>query len=249
MGHAFSTRSGPEGVDFDVGPPGTGGAGSEARDLLCGAAGLAGRPIVELRQVHGKQLFRIPRDAVTEPVTADGSFALACDEPRAAAAVRCADCVPILLAALDGGAVAAIHAGWRGTAEGIAGEAVRALADEGIPPAGLVAAIGPAIGGCCYEVGRDVAVAVARASGVAVEAVAVPAEPSPPGGGAAATGGPRLDLRLANRLQLERAGLAPEAIHVAPWCTACDEELFFSYRRSGGLAGRQMALIGWEGLA
>ena len=148
--------------------------------------------------------------------------------------MRWADCVPVLFCSFDAGAVAAVHAGWRGTATGIVGRLVARLGLLGIPPSELAVALGPAVGGCCYEVADEVAQAVARAS----DPVSGPAA----GDG---TGRQRLDLRSALRRQLEHAGLAAEAIHVAPWCTACEAELFFSYRRDGAPAGRQMASIGW----
>jgi len=104
----------------------------------------------------------------------------------------------------------------------------------GVPPGDLLVALGPAILACCYEVGEDVAAAVASRVG------------SPPGL-APASGKPgrlRLDLHLANRIQLERAGVAAGAIHEAPWCTRCRDDLFFSFRREGEGAGRQMAAVG-----
>jgi YfiH family protein len=131
--------------------------------------------------------------------------------------------------------VAAVHAGWRGAAAAIAAAAVAWLDSRGVPPAGLIAAIGPAIGRCCYEVGRDVAIAVANATGVAEEELA-------------RSSGERvhLDLRRAAALQLRRAGVPEFAIHTAPWCTACRPDLFFSYRAEGGSTGRMMACIGWS---
>jgi YfiH family protein len=215
VGHGFSTRSGAAG--------------------LLAAAGLAGRQEAAPRQVHGATLVRAT--AVAEaagPVEADGVLALRDRESRHAPTVCWADCVPLLLADRRGRAVAAVHAGWRGTSRGVAAAAVAGLEREGVEPADLVAAIGPCIGPCCYRVGPEVLAAVAQATGVAPDALAA-------GDEKAVT----LDLRRANLLQLDRAGVPKASIHISPWCTHCEEELFFSFRREGRVAGRQMASIGW----
>jgi YfiH family protein len=143
--------------------------------------------------------------------------------------------VPVLIADVGGRAVAAVHAGWRGAAGGIAALAVAELEALGIPPGRLIALLGPAVGPCCYEVSLEVLERVATASGVP------PRELDRREG----SGMPRLDLAAANRAQLMRAGLPDEAVHSAPWCTSCDEDLFFSYRRDGERTGRQMACVGW----
>jgi YfiH family protein len=148
-----------------------------------------------------------------------------------------ADCVPILIAHRGGRAVAAVHAGWRGTALGIAGAAVGALARAGIEPAELVAAVGPAILACCYEVESAVLVRVATASGGESGLMAPSDRP----------GRVLLDLHEANRRQLVQSGLNPLEIHLAPWCTHCRGDLFFSHRRERGAAGRQMAVVGGKG--
>jgi len=139
---------------------------------------------------------------------------------------------PVLLVDAEGRGVAAVHAGWRGVAAGVVPAAVASLARRGIEPAGLLAAVGPAIGACCYEVGADVAARVVAAAG---------------GRADLATGGPErvlLDLKGAVREQLARSGIARESILLAPWCTRCRGDLFFSYRRDGDSAGRMMASAG-----
>jgi YfiH family protein len=185
-----------------------------------------------LRQVHGARIVR--GSEIEEPgVDADGAWDRVERLRGAHLAVRTADCVPILLAARDGSYVAAVHAGWRGTAQRIVGHAVRVLAEHGCDPEELVAASGPSIGVCCYPVSPDVAGAVADACGVTLEAIAR-REP----------GQIRLDLQAANREQMLAAGIPEDSIHQAPWCTACEADLFFSYRREGAAAGRQLSLIG-----
>jgi hypothetical protein len=219
LAHGFSTRA------FDLGPAeATAGVAARRRAFLR-ACGIAGESLV-LRQVHGCAVVfagEVPERAIPE---ADAAIWLS---PRERApAVRTADCVPILLADRRGRAAAAVHAGWRGTAAGIVGTTVRALAGKGIDPGELVAALGPAILDCCYEVGPDVLAEVASASGLPVPA----------------RGPGFLDLQACNRRQLEAAGVPASAIHALPWCTRCRSDLFFSFRREGEAAGRQMAVIG-----
>lgn len=144
--------------------------------------------------------------------------------------VLSADCVPILMAAADGRAVAAVHAGWRGAAEGVVANAVRGLWEAyGVAASELVVAIGPAIEGGCYEVDRP----VIEAFGAGHPALA-PGRP----------GRAMLDLAGAAAAQLVEAGVAPERTEALPYCTACRADLFFSYRRDGDPTGRTGAAIG-----
>jgi YfiH family protein len=134
--------------------------------------------------------------------------------------VRTADCLPILLVDPDRGAVAAIHAGWRGTAAHIVQEAVeRMYAEFGSDPAGIHAAIGPGIGVCCYEVGAEVA------SQFGMEGAA------------------RIDLASENLRQLRQAGLLGASIDVLGLCTKCDAARFHSYRRDKESAGRMISYV------
>lgn len=143
--------------------------------------------------------------------------------------VRTADCVPILMADERRRVVAAVHAGWRGTLARIAARAMEAMTREyGTRPADLVAAIGPAIGMCCYEVGPDVASAF---SGIFPELDGCREHP-------------HLDLEEANRRVLVDAGVPAERIRAARLCTRCRREDFHSYRRDGELAGRMLSAIG-----
>jgi YfiH family protein len=136
-------------------------------------------------------------------------------------AIRTADCVPILLADERHRAVAAVHAGWRGTVAEIARQAVTFMGEEfDTTPADLHAALGPAIGACCYEVGPDVAQHF---------------------GG---EGRMHVDLAAANRRQLLSAGLAPERIYLSGLCTMCRADEFHSYRRDREAAGRMFSFAG-----
>jgi len=154
-----------------------------------------------------------------------------------AAGVRTADCVPVLVADRSSGAVAAAHAGWKGVEAGVVAAAVRELLGDGDGgPASLVAAIGPHIETCCFEVGVDVADRLAAAS-PAGRAVVRPASPSKSDTHAL------VDLRRAVRAQLEALGFAAGAIDDVRGCTACDAERFFSYRRDGARSGRHVSAI------
>ena len=129
-----------------------------------------------------------------------------------------------------------MHAGWRGTAADVAGAAVRALTRQyGAEPSRIVAAIGPSIGACCYDVGEELRPAFARP--------AIRCATSTRGSRADADGRSRLDLWLANQDLLVRAGLARDHVHVAGLCTKTHLEWFESYRAEGPRAGRLAALI------
>jgi YfiH family protein len=231
--HAFSTRLGDGGSAFDLGAPGEpDAAAGRRRAAFCRAAGLAGRRPSLLRQVHGADLVVLGGGAPADGVAADAAIAMRSNAVDHAPAVRWADCACVLLVDAPAGVVAAVHAGWRGVAAGVVPRTLGFLAEIGARADSLTAVLGPSIGPCCYEVGADCLDAVASA----VPGGAARIEPSPR----------RLDLKQAVRLQLEAGGVDAAAIHVSPWCTACEERLFFSWRRDGGPTGRQMACIGWS---
>lgn len=149
--------------------------------------------------------------------------ALISDRRGVLVGVRTADCVPVLIVEPSTHAVAAIHAGWRGTARGITAAAVRAISDRwGINPADLRAAIGPAIGVCCYEVGPE----VARQFGIETHAPV------------------HLDLAGINEMQLKYAGV--KDIWKSGQCTFCAASLFYSFRRENEGAGRMLSFVGWK---
>jgi hypothetical protein len=137
-----------------------------------------------------------------------------------AVSVRTADCFPILLADPETRAVAAIHAGWRGTAAGVVRASLDRMRTEfGTDPKNVFAAIGPGIGGCCYEVGVE----VARQFGM--------------------TAAGNLDLAVENKKQLIVAGLQPDRIERVGGCTFCHPAQFFSWRRDHDRAGRMISFI------
>jgi YfiH family protein len=185
-------------------------------------AALAGDgELLFLRQVHGSRIVEAPWEA---PPEADGAVAT---RPGLLLGIETADCLPVLLVDPGRRRVAAVHAGWRGTAQRIVGEAVRALHEAGSRPSDLVAALGPAIGVCCYEVGGEVVRAIPLPG--CVEQVA---------------GRIHFDLRLANRLQLLEAGV--KQIHDVSECTRCGVGRFHSYRRDGKGTGRMVNFVGFR---
>jgi len=156
------------------------------------------------------------------------------DAPGAVVAVRTADCIPILLIDERHRAVAAVHAGWRGTAAGIAQRALEAMRERFGTDAGDVhAAIGPGIGECCFEVGPEVAAVfespVPRAHGLR-----------------SVTGNDKvhIDLAAENRRQLLEAGVTGERIYTSNLCTKCLSGDFHSFRRDREAAGRLFSFAG-----
>jgi hypothetical protein len=145
--------------------------------------------------------------------------------------IETADCLPVLLVDPVRRVAAGAHAGWRGTAAGVARRTVESLVVDGSRAEDLVAALGPGIGPCCYEVGPEL-----------IEAFG-------PGGERFFRNGPRgrphLDVRAANRAQLEAAGLRPERISDVSDCTFCRPDLYHSYRKGGKDAGRMINFVGF----
>jgi len=185
-------------------------------DLLSIAAANGARPVL-LRQVHSACVLIIGKIPPAPP----DADAAATNRPGLALVVKTADCLPLFLVDPDHRAVAAVHAGWRGTARRIAGEAVTTLGRAyGTQAASLLAALGPCIGGSCYEVGEDVAASFRRDPSFATQFTAVAGRP----------GKYLFDLRAANRSQLEAAGLTTANIHDSGTCTHCDPALL-SFRR------------------
>jgi hypothetical protein len=211
--------------------------------------------LATLRQFHS-DVIHIAAEPSADAPRAD---ALATRSPGLLLGVQTADCVPILLADTRHCVVAAIHAGWRGTLARIAVKALGRMRMEfGTRPGDVVAALGPAIGRCCYEVGSDVARSYAAQFPNASEwfdgpfdQLAYGEDPlwlpwltmMPPGH---VPPPPRtqLDLRAANRWQLIDAGVPSNKIDVSDLCTACRTDILFSYRREGAQTGRMMAAIG-----
>ena len=240
----------------------------------------AGRfPMATLRQIHSAivycaspggsgaalhyQLAGDPVPPAGRPPRTCSGDALVAAHPGLLLGIRVADCVPILMVDRERRAVAAVHAGWRGAlnriVEKAAGEMCRMFNSE---PRHLLAAVGPSIRRCCYDVGPEVEDAFCGAFPTGEtffhKVAASPEElrmalryqtlfslQAPPGHGVEDSFSKvHLDLVAAVRYQLEHAGVPANQIYVADYCTACRTDLFYSYRKEGSLAGRMWAVIG-----
>jgi YfiH family protein len=188
--------------------------------------------LFQARQVHGRALL-VAAGAPSSLVERDADALVAEPGSGFAVAVRVADCVPVLLGDRATGRVAAAHAGWRGVVDGVLAAAVQQLGGG----RSLVAAIGPCIGPCCFEVGDDVATTIARAT---TAEVIVRRDEAP--------GKAHVDLRRAVRAQLVSLEVEDGAIDDVPGrdreaCTRCQSERFYSYRRDGDASGRLLGVI------
>ena len=210
--HGFSTRQDTDAAYVAIFTP----------DVLALGKQVHGANVVEATDAAGAEA-----DAVVARARASGS-----GEPSGlaglSAGVRTADCVPILLADLTTGDVAAVHAGWRGVVAGVVPAAVGAFGEG----ARLVAAVGPCIGGCCFEVGREVAEAIAAAAEGARVVVREAKDKA------------YVDLRTAVRAQLVAHGVASNDIEEVAGCTQHEADRFHSFRRDGAASGRMTSAIG-----
>ena len=214
-------------------------------------------PLVTVRQIHSTALVVAgAEDAARErPRKADG---LMTDESGLLLGIQTADCIPVLVADRKRQAVAAFHAGWRGTVKRIVETGVgRMRLQFGSRPEDLIAAIGPGIGACCYAVGEEVLSSFESQFSYASDLFREVYDSDPvrtkypmlfltqraPGHSPI---GPSLHLDLveANRRQLLDAGLKPRSIQSVGGCTSCQPALFFSHRASRGHAGRMLSVIG-----
>ncbi len=256
--HGFSTRPGGESLlggekvlNLGFAEWDTRQRALSNRKRFLEAVGAEDFALVPLRQIHSDVIHSF-KAAPSEPCRGDASIT---STRGLLLAVQTADCVPILLADPVHCVVAAVHAGWRGTLRRIVMKTIgRMQMNFGTKPGDLIAALGPAIGGCCYEVGTEVAQAFAAQFASAAEwfdELRTGEEPNPlqwlsmaPPGHNPPPKKVRLDLGAANRWQLTEAGVKPENIAVSDLCTACRTDLLFSYRREGARSGRLMAVIG-----
>jgi purine-nucleoside/S-methyl-5'-thioadenosine phosphorylase / adenosine deaminase len=194
------------------------------------------------RQVHGRNAI-VVRRGTPVPANRPEADAFVSNSATVGVAVRVADCVPLLIADRRNTVVAAVHAGWRGTAARVAVAAVDAMGREfGSRPADLVAAIGPSIGACCYEVGTELVDAFAAAGHERYLIDRWFLAP-PPRRGSHERATLRLDVAGANRDQLVIAGVPEEQIHLSGLCTAMHLDVLTSYRAEKEKAGRLVAAI------
>jgi polyphenol oxidase len=193
----------------------------ENRAIFFGSLGFDHRSIVYPHQSHSDNIQVVAQPGEFE--SCDGTITASTNLPLV---VTIADCVPVALFEPTKGVVGLVHAGWRGTAQSIVSKAIEIMRERfGTSPVDLVAFLGPSAGGCCYEVGPEVAEAFSEIHlehrGKAMF----------------------LDLKRANVDQLLGSGLNPQNIEVSEFCTICNPSLFHSHRRDKERSGRMMAAI------
>lgn len=234
--HAFFTRHGgvSEGpyasLNFSTS---TGDSVQNVRENLSRAAASLGIPpdrLYFLSQVHGAEAVLVESESGTEFRHRQGDAVVGV-LPGIACGVRTADCVPILIADQASGAVAAVHAGWRGVAKGVVLSTLQCLRQALRAEGAFIAAIGPHISAAAFEVSEEVASELASAPG-ARDAIERHHGPKP-----------HVVLRAIVRGQLESSGLKARDIDDVLGCTFLDADRFFSYRRDGRVGGRHLSVI------
>jgi YfiH family protein len=199
----------------------------ENRRLLARHAGYDPEQLQITRHVHGTNVWKVG-EPLPDPAEFDG---LVCDHPGPVLGAFAADCIPMLFADPDARVIGAAHAGWRGTVGGVGKNVLARMIELGARADRVRVALGPSIGPCCFEVGPEVVAQFREAFGdVPGMVVAGPAKD-------------HIDLHVATRALLERAGVRPENIDDRPPCTKCEADRFFSYRRDGLEGGVHMAFI------
>ena len=196
------------------------------------AVGIHDGRIITMKQVHGDHVVEVKDTKIKEAGECDGMITRG---KEAYLGVLTADCVPILFVAPAQRIVAAVHAGWRGTLAGIAMKTAGILRKQyGLTAEEIEAALGPAIGACCYEIKEDVSAPLIEKWGkIAASALQ------------RRDGKSFLNLRSLNQAILEKAGLPSKQIFTVGPCTCCTPNDFFSYRREKKETGRQISFIGW----
>jgi YfiH family protein len=226
--HAFSTRCGE--LNLGMVPWDAKDRVEHNRFRLLSALGIPKQTLTTLSQIHSSQCHIINKSIAQWDTRIQGD-ALATSLPGVTVGVLVADCFPVLIAEQKIGAIAAVHAGWRGTLGNIVLKTLEAMERElGLHPRDALVAVGPGIRSCCLEVGSEVDAAF-RAE--------FPETPiSVPHGHKFL-----LDLPLALTAQISKAGVPSSQIFDLGLCTRCHPDCFFSYRAEGKLAGRQMGLL------
>lgn len=214
-------------------------------------------PLVTLKQIHSAAIHRVGRADAGDEAHLQGDGMMTC-EPGILLGIQTADCIPVLIADRKKRAVAAFHAGWRGTLKRIVEHGVgRMRLEFGSQPEDLTAVIGPGIRACCYSVGEEVKMEFESQFRYAAELFSEVYDSDPikekypmlfltaraPGHSHL---GPSLHLDLieANRRQLLDAGLSVENIHIQGDCTSCRTDRYFSHRAEQGFTGRSLSVIG-----
>lgn len=267
--HGFSTRAGGRTTvynpDKSEGELNLGFTAADSRETVLANRGLfldavtqnAATPLITLKQIHSSIVRVAGKADAGDEALHKGDGMMTC-EPGILLGIQTADCIPVLIADRKNHAVAAFHAGWRGTLKRIVENGVgRMRLRFGSRPEDLIAAIGPGIGACCYAVGEEVRMEFESQFSYAPELFSEVYDSNPikekypmlfltaraPGH---SNLGPALHLDLveANRHQLLDAGLSPDTIFVQGDCTSCRRDRYFSHRADHGFTGRSLSVIG-----
>ena len=241
LAHGFSTRTGGvsaapwDSLNLGIGRGDDPACVQENYRRFCAAIGTEERRTVLSRQVHEDNILLVTEDDAGKGLWRERDYesvdAMICSTPNIPLVVFSADCGIILLYDPANRAIGAVHAGWRGVAQGIVKKTVLAMVREfGTKPQDLVCAIGPAIGQCCFETDDDVPAALRAALGDA-------AEPYMVRRGAKW----HIDLKSINAHWLRSVGV--EQIDICDHCTACMPQLYWSHRKMGNARGAQIAMI------
>jgi YfiH family protein len=266
LAHGFSTRAGGASKTYGTNSLNLGFTKDDTRTAVeknratfqqsIGAHDKNPWPMATLKQVQGDVIYRVSSaDDCLKPCTGDG---LITNVPGILLAIQTADCLPVLLVDPDKRAVGAFHAGWRGTLKRIVEKGVGAMQQHfGSDPKKILAAIGPGIYACCYEVGKDLRTQFEAQFNYAKDLFVEVSNYDPvrekypmlfltaraPGHSDL---GPQihLDLVEANRRQLLDAGVPAKNIAASDLCTSCRTDILFSYRKERGKTGRMMGAVG-----
>ena len=244
--HGFSTRIGgistldhTASLNLGMGRGDDDNTVLENLERFSSALGIEPKSVISVSQIHSVNIRTVDERHrgegfyTKETQPCDGYIAYT---PQISLGVRTADCVPVLLYAEknDLSAVAALHAGWRGTAGGIVKKAVEQLVSEGFDSKNIKAAIGPSISSCCYTVKEDFYLAFSETAGeMLTREFVIPVS----------DGIWKADLKGANKKMLENLGVLPENIDVSNECTCCNPKAFFSHRYSHGHRGTMLSVI------
>jgi len=278
--HAFSTRRGGvsrppcAGLNLGFVPSDRRERVEQNRGLFFDLLGAKDFTPASVRQIHsshslvltrgsaGQLTYHLPGIEAPVPATADppAGDGLMTAEPGVLLTIRIADCLPVLLVDPQRRAVAAVHAGWRGALARVIEKAVGDMRRAfGSDPGKLIAALGPSIRACCYQVGEEVVGAFHggfpgaerffqplpnRPEAAADRYSTLFLSAYPPGHAPEHAPVARLDLIAVAQAQLASAGVKPARVSVADYCTACRTDLFFSHRHEGAGTGRQVAAVG-----
>ena len=252
--HGFSTRGGGQSTAFrSAENSGDLNLGYTARDLAenvaenrrlfldalseSGPMRLSSGRLVTIKQIHSSVVHILGRYSAEEQIDLQGDGMIT-DQPGLLLGIQTADCIPVLVIDRKRRAIAAFHAGWRGTVNRIVEQGVAEMRSSfASAPEDLSAAIGPGIGSCCYRVGEEVWSAFTSKFRYGGELFSQPLNSADPET-------LLLDLAEANRRQLLGSGLADSSIYSAHECTACNTQRFFSYRAEHGLTGRMLSVVG-----